>query len=262
MPDFKGLSPILHHSLESFEHGIFHYLDNTELGRKFALLHVDHSIELILKEKVVRLGQSIYRKDGKTIGVHEAYTVLEGSSVSIPEKPRLEDLHDFRNVVQHKGLTPDKHTTDFYVNEAYRFVKRFLHDELGIELEAYLPRSYVKAIEGIETEEEKAGSEINERLAEAEAIFAAGAYDSAIVSAYIALERAVRNKVKDDRQPLPVLVRRLVDEGRMSKSVQMRFMLVTDLRNRAAHTGDRISKQQAQETLNSLKDIIAEIGPE
>lgn len=262
MSDFKGLSPIVRHSLESFEHGIFHYLDSTELGRKFALLHIDHSIELILKEKVVRLGQSIYRKDGKTIGIHEAYTALESGGVSIPEKPRLEDLHDFRNVVQHKGLTPDEHTTDFYVNEAYRFVKRFLHDELGIELEAYLPRSYVKAIEGIETEEEKAGSEINKRLSEAETIFAAGAYESAIVSAYIALERTVRNKVKDDRQPLIVLVRRLVDEGHISKDIQKRIMIVTDLRNRAAHTGDRISKQQAQETLNNLKDIIAEIAPE
>ena len=90
MPDSKGLSPILRHSLESFEHGVFHYLDNTELGRKFALLHVDHSIELMLKEKVVRLGQSIYRKDGKTIGAHEAYTALESSNISVPEKPRLE----------------------------------------------------------------------------------------------------------------------------------------------------------------------------
>lgn len=262
MPDFKGLSPMLRHSLESFEHGIFHYLDTTELGRKFALLHVDHSIELILKEKVVCLGKSVYKKDGKTIGIHEAYTALEGSGVSIPEKPRLEDLHDFRNVVQHKGLTPDEHTTEFYVNEAYRFVKRFLHDELGLQLDAYLPRSYTKAIEGIETEEEKAGGNVNKRLSEAEAVFAAGAYESAIVSAYIALERAVRSKLYDDRQPLTVLLERLVDEGHISNRAQKRLMLITDLRNRAAHTGDRISRKQAQETLNTLKAIIAEIAAE
>ena len=120
----------------------------------------------------------------------------------------------------------------------------------------------MKAIEGIETEEEKAGSEINKRLAEAEAIFATGAYESAIVSAYIALERAVRNRVKDDTLPLNVLVRRLVDEAAHIESTHKPFMVVTDLRNRAAHTGERISKHQAQETLNSLKDIIAEIAPE
>lgn len=260
MPDFKGLSPMLRHSLESFEHGIFHYLEKTELGRKFALLHVDHSIELILKEKVVCLGQSVYRKDGKTISIHKAYTALETSGVSIPEKPRLEDLHDFRNVVQHKGLTPDEHTTEFYVNEAYRFVKRFLHDELGLQLDTYLPRSYMKTIEGIETEEEKAGKDVNKRLSEAEAVFAAGAYESAIVSAYVALERAVRSKLNDDRQPLNVLVQRLVDEGHLSNRAQTRLRLITDLRNRAAHTGDTISGQQARQTLNTLKAIIAEIS--
>ena len=75
---------MLRHAFESFEHGLLHYLEGTELGRKFALLHIDHAIELILKEKVVRTGQSIYRKDGKTITVHEAYAALV--NIPIPEK--------------------------------------------------------------------------------------------------------------------------------------------------------------------------------
>jgi hypothetical protein len=150
MSDFKGLSPMLRHALESFEHGVFHYLDGTELSRKFALLHIDHAIELILKEKVAQTGQSIFRKDGKTIGIHEAYSALESKNVTILEKPRLEDLHDFRNIVQHKGLTPDEHTTEFYVTEAYRFMKRFLTEELGIRLASILPRPYITAMEGLE----------------------------------------------------------------------------------------------------------------
>ena len=256
MSNFKGLSPILRHAFESFEHGVFHYLDGTELGRKFALLHIDHAIELILKEKVARLGQSIYRKDGKTIGVHDAYAILESSKVSIPEKPRLEDLHDFRNIVQHKGLTPDEHTAEFYVNEAYRFVKRFLHDELGIELEDYLPRPYIKAIEGIETEEAQATSEANKQFSEAETIFASGAYETAVISAFVALERALRSKAHDSKQvPLTAIIKRFDDEGKITKATVKKFMLVADLRNRAAHTGDRISKEQARETLNYLKEI-------
>jgi uncharacterized protein YutE (UPF0331/DUF86 family) len=128
-----------------------------------------------------------------------------------------------------------------------------------MELDTHLPRSYVKAIEGIESEEEKAASEIDKRLSEAEAIFAAGAYEAALVSAFVSLERAIRSKAKDDRQPLTVLVRHLVDEGLISKDIQKRLLVVADLRNRAAHTGDGITKDQARQALNDLKEIISKL---
>lgn len=253
MSNSRSLSPILRHALESFEHGIFHYLDSTESGRKFALLHIDHAIELIFKEKVARLGQSIYRKDGKTITIYEAYTILENGNVSIPEKPRLEELHDFRNVVQHKGLTPDLHTTEFYVNEAYQFVKRFLLEELTIKLESYLPRPYIKAIEGIE---EQVTSEIAKQFSEAETLFTIGTYESAVISAFVALERAIRSKVKDSRlSPLMNLIRHLVEEGKITKDVLKKFSVVYNLRSRAIHSSDRISKEQARQVLNDLKEI-------
>lgn len=62
MSNTNNIAPMLIHALESFEHGIFHHLDNTDTSRKFAFLHIDHAIELILKEKVVRLGLSILGK--------------------------------------------------------------------------------------------------------------------------------------------------------------------------------------------------------
>ena len=56
---------MLRHALESFEHGLLHYLEGTEVGREFSILHIDLAVELILKEKVVRNGVPIFRKDGK-----------------------------------------------------------------------------------------------------------------------------------------------------------------------------------------------------
>jgi len=257
MYNVKGMSPILRHALESFEHGVFHYLDDTEIGRKFALLHIDHSIELILKEKVARLGQSIFKKDGKTIGVYDAYTILENHSISIPEKPRLEDLHDFRNIVQHKGLTPDEHTTEFYITVAYNFVKRFLHDEMGIELDTYLPRPYIRAMEGLEPEEGKLADEVKRRLLDSEQLFSSGAYEMAVISAFTGLEIAIRNKFKDSKpSPLVNLFRQLVDEGKVDENVWARFKHVTQLRNKAAHTGGGISREQAREALNDLNGIV------
>lgn len=125
------LSPMLKHALESIEHGLVHFLDGTETGRKFALLHLDHGIELAIKAEVVRQGHSIYQKEGRTIGFHQALDLLPCGST--PERPRLEDLHDFRNIVQHKGLTPDESTTDFYVKEAFAFICRFFKDALEID---------------------------------------------------------------------------------------------------------------------------------
>ncbi len=68
-------SPMLKHAIESFEHGLEHFLDGTEKSRKFALLHIDHAIELLLKEKCVQLGKSIYRGDGTTLTIHEAFSL-------------------------------------------------------------------------------------------------------------------------------------------------------------------------------------------
>jgi SOS-response transcriptional repressor LexA len=135
--DYNGLSPLLRHALESFEHGLDHFLDGTETGRKFALLHIDQAIELIIKEKLVRMGKSISKGDGTTITIHEALNSL-CKEISVLERPRLESLHDLRNNIQHTGLTVDAYTTDFYVIEAYKFVKKFLKDELNIDFAQYI----------------------------------------------------------------------------------------------------------------------------
>lgn len=255
MPDFKGLSPMLRHALESFEHGVFHYLDGTETSRKFALLHVDHAIELILKEKVAQTGQSIFRKDGKTIGVHEAYSALASKGVSIPEKPRLEDLHDFRNIVQHKGLTPDHHTTEFYVTEAYRFMERFLSEEMGMALGSFLPRPYVMTMEGVEPERVALSEDVARRLDQAERLFSYAAYESAVISAFVALEIAVRGRPADRTTPLNRLVETMMKSGELDKVIWRKFRAITDLRNRAAHTGDRVSAEQARETLSFAGEL-------
>ena len=69
-------SPMFLHAVESFEHGLQHHLDGTTKSRKFALLHIDQAIELFLKEKVVRLGKSIYKSDGTTLNLHEVFKSL------------------------------------------------------------------------------------------------------------------------------------------------------------------------------------------
>lgn len=258
--DLSALSPMLRHALESFEHGILHYLDATDLGRKFALLHLDHSIELVLKEKIASTGQSIYRKDGRTISVHEAYGAL--SNTSIPERPRLEDLHDFRNMIQHKGLTPDRQTTEFYVTQAYKFVQRFLKDELGLELDAYLPRSLIVTMEDLEAGHEELSEEAKRLFMAAERAFSSGDYATAVFSGFAAFEITARHTggMTKDGIPFPSSLLDLMDSyaasGVIDDAMHEKFLYVRHVRNVAAHSYAMISRDQARKALDYSRQII------
>jgi uncharacterized protein (UPF0332 family) len=249
---------MLRHALESFEHGLLHYLEGTELGRKFSILHIDLAVELTLKEKVARNGVSIFRKDGKIISVHEAYGALP--SASIPERARLEDLHEFRNVVQHKDLVPDIHTTEFYIGEAYAFLKRFLREELGIAMESMLPRPCIRAIEMTQADQAQGREEVKMRLVDAEQLFSAGTYEMAVISAFVALEIAVRPIAKDQKlMAMATIMRRFVDSGQMPQSTWPKFREAEAVRNKAAHTGEGISKEAARSAINGLNELVEEM---
>ena len=93
------LSPLLRSAFEVLEHGLWHFLrSTTTTDMKFALLHVDQAIELLLKEKVRSGGKSIYKNPKETITIWGAYNILEQElNCIIQEKPDLELLHEERN---------------------------------------------------------------------------------------------------------------------------------------------------------------------
>ena len=111
---------------------------------KFALLHVDQAIELLLKERVRRGGKSIYKNPKETINIWSAYTILENDlACTIPEKPDLELLHEERNNIQHKYSNPSAEDAAFHVNQAILFIDRFCRDELKVDLHDHLPAEYL-----------------------------------------------------------------------------------------------------------------------
>lgn len=107
---------------------------------RFALMHVDQSIELFLKERVRAGGKSIFRpKSKETISMWEAYSILQSDfGVSVPEKANLEILHDERNKIQHGSSSPSADDAAFHVNNAMEFIKRFCRDELKVDLADHL----------------------------------------------------------------------------------------------------------------------------
>ncbi len=140
----KKLSPLLRSALEVLEHGLWHYFrSDTSTDLKFAVLHVDQAIELLLKERVRSGGESIYKNPKETISLWGAYETLEKMKCKIPEKPDLELLHEERNNIQHKYANPSPETAAFYVDKAVRFIDRFLRDELDTSLADYVPSDYL-----------------------------------------------------------------------------------------------------------------------
>lgn len=142
------LSPLLRSAFEVLEHGLWHYLrSSTTTDMKFALLHIDQSIELILKEKVRREGHSIYKNPKETITIWGAYKILEEKvNCKIKERPDLELLHEERNNIQHKYANPTSDDAAFHVENAMKFIKRFVSKELKLSLYDYIPREQLEQV--------------------------------------------------------------------------------------------------------------------
>lgn len=142
------LSPLLRSAFEVLNHGLWHFFrsENTT-DMKFALLHVDQAVELLLKERVRAGGKSIYKNPKETISIWGAYdTLTKELHVAIPERPDLELLHEERNSIQHKYANPSPEDAAFHVEKAMHFIKRFVKDELGLDITQFVPAEYLEQI--------------------------------------------------------------------------------------------------------------------
>lgn len=239
------------HASESFEHGLEHYLDGSERSRKFAILHVDQAIELFLKEKVVQLAKTIYKSDGTTLTLHETFNSLK--DLGILERPRIEELHDLRNTIQHRGLTPDAGTTEFYIEVAYEFMKRFLPSELGVPFESVFSAKYRALMEG----QPLPGSEIvAETLEKARK---AQTPAERILTGYTALDRAA-SLVEDRVLGKPGFRRSFrkaaSERGADLQKVSRLLDTIMSLRNQVVHTAYEPADRDAEVFLDSAVELL------
>ena len=61
----------------------------------------------------------------------------------IPERPDLELLHEERNNIQHKYLNPSPEDASFHLEKGVRFYKRFLNDELGVDIYNHIASDFI-----------------------------------------------------------------------------------------------------------------------
>ena len=250
-------SPTFKHSIESFQHGLEHYLEGSPLSRKFAFLHVDHAIELLLKEKLKQLGESIYKSNDETLNIHEVIKSLERKKISVCEKPRIEDLHGIRNLIQHTGHTPDEDETKYYIELSYNFYKNFMMESMEDELSNHIGRHYIRLMEGVSKEEEK----IDKMIIQVDKEIVTSP-SNAILRASRILEYLLDiYRVKKGYKPFRphFFIDEMVKEKLLDKSDRLQFHEIWKIRNKVAHTLEEPTKNDAEQFYGTAKKLIEKI---
>lgn len=129
-------SPLFQSSLELFGHSIEHFNWGTEKDRKFVILHLANAIELIFKDLLLDLGESIYKSPKDTITITGSIKKLtDEKGIEIPNLNKLELLIDERNSLQHRYGYPNELTTIFYMEATHSFFKDFLLDNYLLNID-------------------------------------------------------------------------------------------------------------------------------
>lgn len=126
-------SPLFSSAFELYAHAVELYASKRPHLLKFAILHLANSVELLLKDALLDLEESIYRNPKETVSVWTAFDMLERHGVRVPGKQHIELLIDDRNAIQHRFGFPDERTTFYYLDEVGKFLDQFLTDRYGLK---------------------------------------------------------------------------------------------------------------------------------
>jgi uncharacterized protein YutE (UPF0331/DUF86 family) len=194
--------------------------------------------------KRVKSRQSIYRDNNRqTIGIWDAFKVLEQAGIGVPERPVIELLIDDRNTIQHRFGFPNAESVYYYLQQVLAFFKRFFSAHYGVDLRETLllhtsaDNLRVVGLEQGKKEEVEALSELFEIAPE-----------SAVLHAWALLERRLDPYLSEDsakgRRPVMMwhaanfrkILEMLRDAGLVEPAVMTQFQFLRTMRNRAAHS--------------------------
>ncbi len=119
-------------------HAIEHFAQNADRDKKLSVLHLANALELILKDKLLDLGESVYKNPKETKTIYAVFEDLEKLEVRIPQKHILELLIDERNTIQHRFGSISDVMAAYYVENVIDFFEQFLKAEYGIQLKDHL----------------------------------------------------------------------------------------------------------------------------
>ena len=271
-------SPLFQSSLELFGHSIEHFNWGTEKDRKFVILHLANAVELIFKDLLLDLGESIYKNPKETITITGSIkTLTEEKGITIPNLNKLELLIDERNSLQHRYGFPNELTTIFYMEATHSFFKDFLKENYDLDIDEVI--SEFVTPEDLATFQLRKATTSHEldKLSKLSKVHPVGA----LLSAYAYLEKqliqireTVNNSIPQDdksernvrfrimRLTNPDFLPRMFDEYgiELQNTERKKLSELRHLRNQTAHGRDEPEQKTVSEMIKFIKSLEPKIS--
>lgn len=128
-------SPLFMHAIELLIHSVELFQQANERKYVFIVLHLANTVELLLQDRLLDAGHSIYEINKPVaLNVFKVLELLKKERVKIPERPFIDLLIEDRDTIQHRFERPELKTIYRYIDDVTGFVKRFLREEFTLDL--------------------------------------------------------------------------------------------------------------------------------
>lgn len=252
-------SPLFISAMELLGHAVELLELNDEKKNKFIVMHLSNAVELLMKDMVIDVGQSIYENNNKnTIVIWKAFSILESHGITFKQRPSIEMLIDDRNVIQHKFGYPSRESVFYYIDLVVDLFRSCMDDHYAIEFddiaEEYFTENGMQLI----------GLGNKDAFSKVDAI---AKYDmlSAISTAYSLLEQRCHEVLGHNESSKPVMIwhdkrfyslLKLLDSSVIdNKSPRVFFESIRQLRNISVHRQHHNPEEYDRELSNGLLKI-------
>lgn len=257
--DLISTSPLLNSGLELLDHGIKHLRQGSNQDLKFAVMHADNCVELVLKEIARYKGIRIIDKKGQSIGYYDCVNELQNLGVPIPELPDIDLLHTERNSIYHLGSQPDKKRAEWLVfGVALGFAKRICKDILGCDISTFSRAFNNVALIGDEIVAERK-TIVEKYLSEAVWANDHGMYNVCVISSYSGIEAYLGNAIPIDIRSNLGMMQKLVEDELISQETLDDFMKLREIRNAVVHGASSSTEKESEFALRIFKTILYDI---
>jgi len=146
---------LFENGVDSLKHGIEHFIKSEY---KYAILHIFHAIELLLKDALRKIHPVLIYKDidkkvkeeSLTVGFDSLIIRLENFElIQRAEIASLKKLQEYRNRIEHKEIKLDKEKAEDMLGGSLKFISKFSEEKLGVDLKDYVGKSNWEEIEEI-----------------------------------------------------------------------------------------------------------------
>jgi len=241
-----------------------HAIEHLEMGKsrdlRFAILHADNAIELLLKELARYNGIRLMDRAGRSLGYYECVDKLEAKGIKIPNLPDIDILHTERNSIYHLGSQPDKEKTEWLVyNVALNLAMNICKEKFDYDLRTY-SREFSMPSNILDDVVTNTNDQMTRRYLK-EALYALdnGLYNSSIVASYTAIEVFLRKGIPIDLRKGINELKTLIDDELIDENDLKEITFLRNLRNKVLHEGYPATKEEATFAIEVSRKIIGEI---